>query len=405
MEKRQGSKRKKYVLLLIIGVLAVIVIITMLGGYRFIKVKSYEGDVELERVTEEKKIFKGMMLKDNDKVTTGDDGLMELLVDKDKHILAQENTCFKIVSKGSKKKGKLQIKLRYGTALVEIENKLPEGLDVEVETSNAMLSVRGTIFEATYDEEQDMTIVRVTEGVVKVTSDTDSQKVEAGYMAIVKDDVITVTELDIENEEDNDFFDMFKPSGSGAIGGGNKDYPAEGTLVSEEELPQLLRGEVTASQLEYVLSLAYQCSRQNSVNHITIMLSNIWFGEECPGIETTVVEGMRTYDVNALNDVLSVMSENLIQPQAIPTNCCELVGDELRFYSCDVTKGDYYEAGIDSVMYGVDGKILVDYEFHYYTGDRLAGCDGTARAHLVQDEKGKYYLHNIDIITEVPYSY
>ncbi len=135
------------------------------------------------------------------------------------------------------------------------------------------------------------------------------------------------------------------------------------------------------------------------------MNSDIWFAEDCPEIEQTVVEGMRTYDVNALNDVLSVISEKLIQPQDIPINCCELVGDELRFYFCDVTKGDYYDVGIDSVMYGVDREVLVDYEFLYYTGERLAGGDGTAREHLIQDKARKYYLHNIDIITEVPYSY
>ncbi len=79
-----------------------------------------------------------------------------------------------------------------------------------------------------------------------------------------------MTEPDTENEEDNDFFDIFKPSGNNTSGGENKDYPAEGgTLISDEELHQLFRGGVTASQLEYVLSLANQCSRQDSVNHIT----------------------------------------------------------------------------------------------------------------------------------------
>ena len=56
----------------------------------------------------------------------------------------------------------------------------------------------------------------------------------------------------------------------------------------------------------------------------------------------------------------------MIQPQDIPINCCELVGDELRFFFCDVTKGDYYDVGIDSVMYGVDREVLVDYGNDFY---------------------------------------
>jgi len=407
MDKKQKNRKKRIVIGLIIGVLAAIVIISMLGGYRFIKVKSYEGDVELERVTEEKKIFKGMMLKDNDKVTTGDDGLIELLVDKDKHILAQENTCFKIVSKGSKNKGKLQIKLRYGTALIEIENKLPEGLDVEVETSNAMLSVRGTIFETTYVEEENKTIVKVMEGVVKVTSETDSQKVEEGYMAIVEDDVIVIMELQEEEEdsdENNGILDMFSPDDRN----GNSSYPPAGTVVNNDELPMLLRGGVTVEQLEYVLALAYECSGRDSVNHVQMFVANLWFDEECPGIEEKRVNGLRSYDVNALNAVLSVMAEATITENDVSTQYGTqygyLSGDKLILYDCDVTKGDYYYTVIGDISYAEAGDIVVYYTFHFKNSGSLSGCDGIAEAYFMQDSEGKYYLYNVDIVTEVPYS-
>lgn len=46
----------------------------------------------------------------------------------------------------------LKIELKYGTSLIEIENKLEDGSTFEVETPNASLSVRGTTFEARYGE-------------------------------------------------------------------------------------------------------------------------------------------------------------------------------------------------------------------------------------------------------------
>lgn len=49
---------------------------------------------------------------------------------------------------------KIKIELQYGTSLVEIENKLPKDAFFEVETPNATIGVRGTIFETCYNEEE-----------------------------------------------------------------------------------------------------------------------------------------------------------------------------------------------------------------------------------------------------------
>ncbi len=179
----------------VVIVIAVIVVVILNSGHRVIKVNSFDGTVNLERGSNEKKLVEGMNLKSKDKVTTGADGLVELLVDTDKHILAQENTCFKITSKGDENKGKLKIKLEYGTTLVEIENKLNDDSSVELDTPNASLSVRGTTFEASYIEADDATVVKVTDGVVKVESDTKAEEVQAGYMATVKGDEIEIETL------------------------------------------------------------------------------------------------------------------------------------------------------------------------------------------------------------------
>lgn len=185
------KKWTKWILLLVVIVIVAVVAVLLLGkGYRVIKVDDFDGEVSLERDSDEKELFEGLKLRSEDTLTTEEDGLIELLVDTDKHILARENTCFTIQSTGNKKKGKLTIELEYGTSLIEIENKLPDGYEVGVETPNASLSVRGTTFEVSYDKKTNTTVVEVTEGKVKVESAKESINVEAGSNAIVIDEEI-----------------------------------------------------------------------------------------------------------------------------------------------------------------------------------------------------------------------
>ena len=104
------KKWTKWILLLVVIVIVAVVAVLLLGkGYRVIKVDDFDGEVSLERDSDEKELFEGMKLKSEDTLTTEEDGLIELLVDTDKHILARENTCFTIQSTGNKKKGKLTI--------------------------------------------------------------------------------------------------------------------------------------------------------------------------------------------------------------------------------------------------------------------------------------------------------
>jgi len=193
MEKKKGKKVLLIAIIAVILVVAsVIATVLLMGGHRVIKVDDMDGQVTLERGSAEKDIVEGMNLKSKDMITTGEDGLLELLVDTDKHILAKQNTCFEIVSSGNEKKGKLKIKLEYGSSLVEIENKLNENSSVEVETPNASLSVRGTTFEVSYSEEEENTIVEVTDGVVEVKVGDEKQKVKAGQIVNVSEEGIVV---------------------------------------------------------------------------------------------------------------------------------------------------------------------------------------------------------------------
>lgn len=165
--------------------------------YRLVKVESIDGEVNLLRSSEEElEIFSGMQLIPDDNVTTGVGALTELLVDSDKHIGAGENTSFTVNATGTEDNGKVTINLKYGTALFTIDNKLPNGSSFEVNTPNASLSVRGTIFEVTYDVETEETIVKVEEGTVWASNNDDDVILEAGNVGIINYESITVAEED-----------------------------------------------------------------------------------------------------------------------------------------------------------------------------------------------------------------
>lgn len=175
---KQG-KKKKSILLIVICVIALLVIagVVVLSQrkekYRLVKVDNYEGIVTLHRDSTEEKIFEGMHLKSGDVVNTGAGSYMLLLADDDKHLMAEENTGFSIVAVGNKEKGGITINLEYGSTLIDIDNKLNEGSSFEVHTPNATLSVRGTVFRATYDSVRMYTIVEILEGTVEITSEKD----------------------------------------------------------------------------------------------------------------------------------------------------------------------------------------------------------------------------------------
>lgn len=198
----ENKKTKKVLLFAVIAVVLIVVTIiiavVMMSGHRVIKVDNLKGQVTLERNASEKEIVEGMNLKSQDMLTTGEDGLLELLVDTDKHILAKENTCFAIVSKGNSEKGKLLIKLEYGSSLIEIENKLNDDSSVEVETPNASMSVRGTTFEVSYSEENKNTIVEVTDGVVEVKYGDETKQVKEGQVVNVSEAGIIVSYKDYQ---------------------------------------------------------------------------------------------------------------------------------------------------------------------------------------------------------------
>lgn len=160
--------------------------------YRLVKVESVSGSVTVERDSEKEALdaFEGMNLISKDVVSVGSNSDLELIVDSDKHLRAEENTVFELVATGDEDKGKVKISMSEGSALFEIENKLSKNSTFEVSTPNAVFSVRGTEFKVAYDKSSNETVLEVYKGVVAVDyeNDADSEEVEAGEGKIITAD-------------------------------------------------------------------------------------------------------------------------------------------------------------------------------------------------------------------------
>ncbi len=191
-EQRKKPDIKKILIPIgaVVALIAVILTIILVSGnresYRLIKIKSFEGGIELQR--EEKgsvEVFEGLQLISEDNISVGNSAFLELLADSDKHIAAEENTGFRLHSAGDEKSGNITIELLYGKTLITIENKLNEASSFILRSPNAVLSVRGTTFSAEYFPEEEKTVAEVIEGVVSVTY-------EGGETVLQKGDKVAV---------------------------------------------------------------------------------------------------------------------------------------------------------------------------------------------------------------------
>lgn len=354
MKKKKG---KKIILLAAIGVVVVaavvILAIVLSGGHRVIKVESFEGDVSLERDSDEKDMVEGMNLKSEDTITTGEDGLVELLVDSDKHILARENTCFEIVSSGNEKAGKLKIKLEYGTSLIEIENKLNDDSTVEVKTPNASLSVRGTTFEVSYSEEDDVTTVEVTDGVVEVKCGDEKKKVSEGECAVVAQESIVVEEIeDADDDADDDDAD-----GDDAGGAEPDDTDDGDDVVASTELPE--------GALDYSDDVAFEVGDLEGNFGYGVFVKSLAEWEH----ETTPINGL------TVNELVreDVRIRYWIETAEEINDNFDYLAEEDYLMSLDYLKNDNGDTIITAIDGAVneDGSLFVSYRYCKPLGDDL----------------------------------
>ena len=190
-----GMDKKKIILISAIAAaviaIAVVLIIVLTGGkesYRSVKAEDVRGDVTVERDGQAAiEVFEGMQLVSKDKVSVSEYAGLELLMDSDKHMYAEDKTVFALVTAGDAKSGKIQVQLIEGGALFEIEEKLSANDSFIVNTPNAVFSVRGTTFQVHYNAAEQVSALEVTEGVVEVSyaDGAKTESVEAGEVFVV----------------------------------------------------------------------------------------------------------------------------------------------------------------------------------------------------------------------------
>ena len=152
---------------------AVVTVILLNTGYRNIRVEDLNGASKVTSVNGVIDAFKGQNLKSGEKVEVFEHSFLALALDSDKHVIANELTKFRLEATGiSGKDSRTVIRLETGSITNEIDNKLLPSESYVVESPNALMSVRGTIFSVTVFFDADglcHTVIEVSDGVVEVT--------------------------------------------------------------------------------------------------------------------------------------------------------------------------------------------------------------------------------------------
>ena len=176
-------------LLLIAGVIVLIILLNT--GYRNIRVADLTGTSRVTSMLRVSDAYKGQNLVNGDNVEVFEKSSLTLALDSDKHVVASELTKFRLEAFGTEgKDSRTIIHLEKGTITNQIDNKLLPSESYVVESPNASMSVRGTIFTVNvfFDSEGLChTSVEVKEGTVELTEKgTDKVKtLNAGESASV----------------------------------------------------------------------------------------------------------------------------------------------------------------------------------------------------------------------------
>lgn len=176
-------------LLVIAGVIVLIILLNT--GYRNIRVADLTGTSRVTSMLSVADAYKGQNLVSGDNVEVLEKSSLTLSLDSDKHVVANELTKFSLEAFGAAgKDSRTIIHLEKGTISNEIDNKLLPSESYVVESPNASMSVRGTIFTVNvfFDSEGLChTVAEVEQGVVELTEKgTDKVKtLNAGESASV----------------------------------------------------------------------------------------------------------------------------------------------------------------------------------------------------------------------------
>lgn len=227
MEKKSLDKKKLIIIIsAAVAVIAIVVALILILGskkeaYRNIKVYAINGDAVITREEiGDINAYDNMVLQSGDSIVMKR-GRMTLQLDEDKYVYVEEGTEFSLEATGTAENSKTTIYLAKGEITNDIQNKLSADSSYEVNTPNATMSVRGTIFYVNVYEGPDgvlYTKLTVFDGSVETnlvyadgTIADESKLVEVNYdsQVIIYEDTTTtdyltdVTPIDYDDLPDD----------------------------------------------------------------------------------------------------------------------------------------------------------------------------------------------------------
>ncbi len=168
-------------------------------SYRIIKLVEMHGEVNYTRDSKEQAAYLNMNFEDGDKVATGVESSASINLDDNKRLIMGADTSIAMTAEGDKENSRTIITLEQGEIMNSINEKLAPNAMYEIETSNATIGVRGTVFYVKADG--DMTIVYCDEGVVAIETGDVEESISAGQAAKIEDEAVELVEPEeIKNE-------------------------------------------------------------------------------------------------------------------------------------------------------------------------------------------------------------
>ena len=162
MKKLLQSKMGK-VIVIVVGIVILLAIVTGIvlvlskeESYRSMSVDNLLGTTLIaNEQAGEKEAYKGMHLYSGDRVSVQNESNLTICLDADKYVYVEENTRFKVENLNDEAENRMVIHLAEGSVLNRLKKSLKKGESYTIETPNATMAVRGTVFRVTVNQDED----------------------------------------------------------------------------------------------------------------------------------------------------------------------------------------------------------------------------------------------------------
>ena len=345
-------------ILVVVSVVAIVMGVSKEESFRSMAVDRVQGTTFISNETAGKKeAYRGMHLYSGDDVSVQKESDLTLRLDADKYMYAREYTHFIVESAENENSKKLVIHLSEGSVLNRLEGTLKEDESYTVETPNATMAVRGTVFRVTVDRDEDgliYTLLEVFDGKVQV-------------------------DLKKENGDYNGISDTFGP-GESALIRGNTEFAefvtGENGSYKQEIAYKQLPKDVAKVLVEYIDDGEELCIGKELLMDYTGLAEHKM--ETITGKEATCTEdGYKEVWCVVCNEVaetvkISATGHMLTEWEVAKAPTCLNTGKQQRV--CDVCK-IYYEEEDIAALGHVKGEYKTVKEADcVHTGLQTASC-------------------------------